>query len=255
MVQLSHQYMTTWKTITFYIQTFVVKVMSLLFNTLSRFVTAFLPRCKHLLISWLWLPSTVILETKKIVCHFFHCFPIYLHEVMGLDSIISVFWMLSFKPAFSLVTFPGGSHSPGPETCCRPYNFATVWELLWYNCSPVYGLPSWQLFCEADDNLLQEDFATCLASQDGCCQSPGPCCGPLLTCASSGDTQPSKAGLAQSLMEVNAPFSGSSCTQGFVCMLRTSLVVMGFDFKSYCIPATVLLWLFLCPWTWGIFFW
>ena len=66
--------------------------------------------------------------------------------------------MLSFKPAFSLVTFPGGSHSPGPETCCRPYNFATVWELLWYNCSPVYGLPSWQLFCEADDNLLQEDL-------------------------------------------------------------------------------------------------
>ena len=129
-----------------------------------------------------------------------------------------------------------------------------MWELLWYNCSPVYGLPSWQLYCETDDSLLQEDYATCLASQDGCCQSPCPCCGPRLTCASSGDTQPSKAGLAQSLMEVNAPFSGSSCTQGFVCTLRTSLVVMGFDFKSYCIPATVFLWLFLCPWTWGNFF-
>ena len=66
--------------------------------------------------------------------------------------------MLSFKPAFSLVTFPGGFHSPGWEICCGPYNFGTVWELLWYNCSPVYGLPSWQLYCEADDNLLQEDL-------------------------------------------------------------------------------------------------
>ena len=66
MVQLSHQYMTTWKIMTFYIQTFVVKVMSLLFNTLSRFVTAFLPRCTHLIISWLQSPSTVILKPKNM---------------------------------------------------------------------------------------------------------------------------------------------------------------------------------------------
>ena len=57
--------------------TFVGKVMSLLLNTLSRFVIAFLPRSKHILISWLQSPSAVILEPRKIVCHCFHCFPIY----------------------------------------------------------------------------------------------------------------------------------------------------------------------------------
>ena len=65
MVQLSHLYMTTGKTIALTIQTFVGKVMSLLFNILSRFVIAFLPRSKHLLISWLQSPSTVILKPKK----------------------------------------------------------------------------------------------------------------------------------------------------------------------------------------------
>ena len=66
MVQLSHPYMTAGKTIVLTIQTFVGKVMSLLFNTLSEFVIAFLPRSKHLLISWLQSLSTVILEPKKI---------------------------------------------------------------------------------------------------------------------------------------------------------------------------------------------
>ena len=65
-VQLSHPYMTTGKTIALTIQTFVSKVMSLLSNTLSRFVIAFLPRSKHLLILWLQSLSTVILEPKKI---------------------------------------------------------------------------------------------------------------------------------------------------------------------------------------------
>ena len=64
--QGSHPYMTTERTIAFTIQTFVGKVMSLLFNTLPRFVIAFLPRCKCLLISWLQLPSAVILEPRKI---------------------------------------------------------------------------------------------------------------------------------------------------------------------------------------------
>ena len=66
MVQLSHPYMTTGKTIASTRWTFVGKVMSLLFNMLSSFVTAFLPRNKHLLISWLQSPSAVILEPKKI---------------------------------------------------------------------------------------------------------------------------------------------------------------------------------------------
>ena len=66
MVQLSHPYMTSGKTIVLTIRTFVGKVMSLLFNMQSRFVVAFLPRSKRLLISWLWSLSTVILETRKI---------------------------------------------------------------------------------------------------------------------------------------------------------------------------------------------
>ena len=79
-VQLSHPYMTTGKTTALTRWTFVGKVMSLLFNMLSRFVTAFLPRSKNRWISWLQSPSTVILEPKKIVCHCFHCFPIYLPQ-------------------------------------------------------------------------------------------------------------------------------------------------------------------------------
>ena len=79
MVQLSHPYMIAGKTIALTIETFVGKVISLLFNMLSRFVIPFLPSCKCFLISWLQSPSTVILESKKIrVCHCFHSFPIYL---------------------------------------------------------------------------------------------------------------------------------------------------------------------------------
>ena len=88
-VQLSHPYMTTGKTIALTKWTFVIKVMSLLFNMLSRLVIAFLPRSKCLLISWLQSPSAVILEPKKIksatlslsICH----------EVMGPDAMIFVF--------------------------------------------------------------------------------------------------------------------------------------------------------------------
>ena len=78
MVQLSHPYMTTGKTIALTIWTFVDKVMSLLFKMLSRLVIAFLPRSKCLLISWLQSPSAVILEPQNKVSHCFHCFPIYL---------------------------------------------------------------------------------------------------------------------------------------------------------------------------------
>ena len=95
-VQLSHPYMTTGKTIALTRRTFVGKVMSLLFNMLSRLVITFIPRSKSLLISWLQSPSAVIVEPKKIksptvstsICH----------EVMRPDAIILVFWMLSLKP-------------------------------------------------------------------------------------------------------------------------------------------------------------
>ena len=95
--------MTTGKTIALTRQTFVDKVMSLLFNILSRFVRAFLPRSKCLLISWQQSPSGVILEPPKIKSDtVFIAFPSICHEVMEPDAMILVFWMLSFKPAFSL---------------------------------------------------------------------------------------------------------------------------------------------------------
>ena len=78
LAQLSHPSMTTGKTIALTRWTFVGKVMSLLFNMLSRFVITFLSRSKHLLNSWLQSPSTVILEPKRIKSHCFHYFPIYL---------------------------------------------------------------------------------------------------------------------------------------------------------------------------------
>ena len=77
-VQLSHPYATTKKTVTLARWTFVGKVMSLLFNVLSRLVIAFLSRSKHLLISWLQSPTVVILKPKKIKSATIYCYPIYL---------------------------------------------------------------------------------------------------------------------------------------------------------------------------------
>ena len=90
-VQLSHPYMITGKTIAFTRQTFVGKVMSLLLNMLSSLVITFLPRSKRLLISWLQSPSAVILEPPKIVFHCSIVLPSICHEVMGPDAMILVF--------------------------------------------------------------------------------------------------------------------------------------------------------------------
>ena len=102
MVPLSHLYMTTGKTITLTIWTFVGKVMSLLFSMLFKFIIAFLPRSTCLFISGLQLTihSDFGAQENK-VCHSFHCFSIYL----PWSGMILVFWMLSFKPAFSLSSF------------------------------------------------------------------------------------------------------------------------------------------------------
>ena len=102
-VQLSHPYLTTGKTIALTRRTFVGKVMSLLFNMLSRLVITFLPRNKHLLlISWLQSPFAVILEPPKIKSATVSTVsPSTFHEVMAPDALIFVFWMLSFKPTFS----------------------------------------------------------------------------------------------------------------------------------------------------------
>ena len=88
-VQLSHPYMTTGKTIALTSWTFVGKVMSLLFNMLSRLVITFLPRSKRLLISWLQSPSAVILEPQKIKAATVS--PSICHEVMEPDAMILVF--------------------------------------------------------------------------------------------------------------------------------------------------------------------
>ena len=92
MLQLSHPYITTGKNIALTRQAFVTKVMSLLFNMLSRLVIAFLPRSKHLLISWLQSPSEVILEPKKIksVTVSFVS-PSICHGLMELDAMILAF--------------------------------------------------------------------------------------------------------------------------------------------------------------------
>ena len=91
-VQLSHLYMTTRKTIPLPRKTFVSKVMSLLFNMLSRLVITFLPRSKRLLIAWLQSPSAVILEHKKIKSYTVSIIsPSICHEEMGPDTMISVF--------------------------------------------------------------------------------------------------------------------------------------------------------------------
>ena len=91
-VQLSHPYMTTGKTIALTRLTLVVKVMSLLLNMLSRLVITFLPRSKHLLISWLQSPSAVILEPPKMKSHTVSTVsPSVCHEVMGPDAMIFVF--------------------------------------------------------------------------------------------------------------------------------------------------------------------
>ena len=105
-VQLSHSYMTTGKTITLIRWTLIDKVMSLLFNLLSRLVITFLPRRKRLLISWLQSSSAVILEPRKIKpATVSTVSPFIWHEVMGLDAMILVFWILRFRTKFSLSSF------------------------------------------------------------------------------------------------------------------------------------------------------
>ena len=99
-------YMTTGKTIALTRRNFVSKVMPLLSNMLPRLVITFLPRSKRLLISRLQSKSAEIFESKKIKSvSIYIVSPSICHEVMGPDAMILVFWMLSFKPAFSLYSF------------------------------------------------------------------------------------------------------------------------------------------------------
>ena len=151
-VQLSHPYMTTGKTIALIRWTFVGKVMSLLLNMLSRLVLTFLPRSKHLLNAWLQSPSAVILEPRKIKSdNISTVSPSISHEVMGPDAMILVFWMLSFKPTFSLssFTFIKRLFSSSSLSAIRfPALWADAlpseppWKFEWITCI-LKGFPRW----------------------------------------------------------------------------------------------------------------
>ena len=106
MVQLSHPYMTAGKIIALTWWTIVGKVMSLLYKMMSMFVVGFLPKSRCLLILWLQSSSAVIVEPKKIKSLTVSIvFPSVFHEVMRLDAMIFVFWMLNFKPGFLTLLF------------------------------------------------------------------------------------------------------------------------------------------------------
>ena len=145
MVQLLHPYITTGKTVDLTIQIFVGKVMSLLFNILSRFLITFLLRSKCLLNSYLQSPSSVILEPKKMKSITVSTlFPLICCEVMGPDSRILVFWMLSFKPV---------SFSTFIKRCLVPLNFLPlmlyhlhIWGCWYFSCQYWFHLmlhPAW----------------------------------------------------------------------------------------------------------------
>ena len=105
MVQLSHLCMTTGKAIALTIQTFAGKVMSLLFNTLSRFVIDFLPRSNCLNFMTTVTICSNFGAPKNEVCHCFHCSPICLRWSDGSGCLFLVFWMMSFKSGFSISSF------------------------------------------------------------------------------------------------------------------------------------------------------
>ena len=107
-----------WKTIALTLWTFVSKVMPLFLDMLSRFVIAFLPRSKCIFISWLQSPSTVILEPKKIKSvTVFIVAPSLYHEVMGLNALIFVFWLLNLNQLFH------SPLSPSSTGCLIPLHF------------------------------------------------------------------------------------------------------------------------------------
>ena len=141
MVQFSHSYITTGKTIALALWTFIGKVMSLLSNTPPRFVIAFLSRSKCLLISWLQSPSAEILEPKKIKSLTVSIFsPTICHRVMGPNTMILVYSVLYFKPSFSLCSLSRGSLVPLcflPLEWCHLHVCAQSLQLCPTLCDPV----------------------------------------------------------------------------------------------------------------------
>ena len=159
---------------------------------LSRLVITFLPKSKHLLISWLQSPFAVILELPKIKSVTASIVsPSIYHEMMGSDAMILVFWMLSFKPTFSLLLSPG-------YWCTQI--FACV---LQESFSPVL-CKFWWLYGVVNGDLLQKSLRH---NQVYCTRGPCPCSSPLLTHTPSGETQ------TQFCLSLCGA-SGSWCAQG-----------------------------------------
>ena len=147
-VQLSHPYMTTGKTIALTRQIFVGKVISLLLNMLSRLVITFVPRSKHLLISWLQSPSAVILEPQKIKSDTVSTVsPSISHEVMGPDAMILVFWMLSFSHVqfFPTLWTVALEAPPGKNTGVGCHALLQVISLTWELNPHLLHLLHWQV--------------------------------------------------------------------------------------------------------------
>ena len=162
--------------------------MSLLFNMLSRLVIAFLPRNKHLIISWLLSPTTVILEPPKYSLTVSIVSPSICHEVTGPDAMIFVFWMLSLKPDFSLssLTFIKRLFSPS-LSAIRVVSSAYLRFLIFL---PTILIPA----CVSSSPVFHMMYCACKLSKQGdniqpwhipfpiCNQSVVPC--PVLTVAS-----------------------------------------------------------------------
>ena len=132
--------MTTGKTTAFIRLNFAGKVMSLLFNMLSRLAITFFPRSKCLLISWLQSPSAVILEPKKIKsANLTTVSPSICHEVMGPDAMILVIWMFSFKPTFHCWPY---FVNKGPSSQGYGFSSSHVWK--WkLDCEESWAPKNW----------------------------------------------------------------------------------------------------------------
>ena len=130
MVQLSHLYMTTGKNIALIIHNFVCKLMSLLFNTLTKFISfSSKEQVAFNFLAAIRIHSDFGTQCGK-VCHFFYFFPIYCLDVIGLDAMILVFWMLSLKAAFTLssLTFIKSSSSLSEAGDISPRNLdSSLW--------------------------------------------------------------------------------------------------------------------------------
>ena len=131
---------------------------ALVFSILSRLVMAFLPRSKHLLILWLPSPSAVILGPKKIQSVTVSPFtPSFYHEVTGLDAMILVFWMVSFKPAFSLSSL---------ESCCITQG--TQPGTLWWSRGVRWGEGLREAQERGDLYIVVTDLHCCIAEIQHC---------------------------------------------------------------------------------------